>query len=145
MKKMKKFLVWAAIVAVVGVVGFLFYSGRLDKEQAEQLGRQAYYGARGAADKVVSTDRVAPGDYGAAERCRANLREIERGKRLVGSNRGGVGAVSESEVEKALGKSIPKCPSGGRYSIRNLEYLPICSLANNGNLDPKDDHAILQY
>lgn len=145
MRKIKKFIIYAAIAAVAGVVGYLFYVGRLDKDAAQQLGRQAYYGTRGAVDDLVNTGG-APGDYGAADRCRKNLREIERGKRLVARDRGTTfGSVSASDVEKALGKSIPKCPGGGRYSIRNIEYLPLCSAGSNGNLDPKDDHIILQY
>lgn len=142
---MGKFIKIGIGVVVVLVVAGLFFSGRLKKEDAEQLGRDAYYKTRGAASSVLNP-KTAAGDYKSAEICRGNLREIERGKRLVAQEKGvAVGAVNEAEVEKAIGKAIPKCPSGGKYSLMGLESLPVCSIGNCGTVDPKDDHTILSY
>ena len=133
-----------AVVVVGGVVA-LYATGRLDKEETKQLARQAYYAGRGAAGAAKSKP-ITRGDTSTAGQCRENLKRIESGKRQAGRDRGNAtGAVSVSEVEESLGGSLPKCPEGGRYTLRAMEYLPRCSIGIQGNTDKSDDHVILEF
>lgn len=143
---MKKFIKLGIVAVVVGGAAFMWFTGRVDKHAVEQAGRQAYYKTRGGAAQVLKPSAPTKSGPAAAEQCKKNLREIETGKRKVASRRGaGVGAVSVAEVEEALGHRLPRCPGGGKYSLRNLEYLPHCSIGNQGDANPANDHTIRQF
>ncbi|MBI1784689.1 hypothetical protein HYR69_06045 [Candidatus Sumerlaeota bacterium] len=126
------------------VVAFLFLSGTFSSNEAGFLGRRIYYGARNAIAGIFSPPP--PGSYTEASQCRENLREIERAKRRAAELKSmTTGMLSVQEVEAALGRPLPQCPSGGTYFINPLVQLPTCSIGSQDSLDRRDDHVITKF
>ncbi len=116
----------------------------LDFDQVSQFARRLYYGSRGAAYNLVEPS--GPKSYAEASQCRENLRAIERAKRVVAERKGQVaGFITVQEVEQAMGHPLPRCPSGGTYTLQALVELPTCSIDGNGTLEPRDDHIIRKF
>ena len=144
-KKIIRFGIIGLVVIVVGGFAYLYFTGGVDKQATEDLARRTVYQARGAVQEGL-TAKSAPGDANSAEMCRQNLRRIEQGKRVIAQRKGAaVGAVSKTELEEAVGGSMPRCPDGGRYKINDIGMLPTCSKSAQRNQDPSDDHVILQF
>jgi hypothetical protein len=108
-------------------------------------------------DKTVSAGRPT-GNPNHARICRENLQRIQSAKRKAAQDRGvTVGEVTWDEVLHVLhpnyipGRSprqrfnelMPKCPGGGTYSLGTLQEVASCSIGGNDNMDPADDHLIL--
>lgn len=139
---MRKFLFLVIVCAGAGGVWWMFETGRLDKREAKQIGRQIYYKGRGAVEDL-KPGAVVTGDPAKAARCRENLRVIEATKRRVASSRGQeVGLVSAAEVADALGGAMPACPDGGAYTPGALVELSKCSVGSQNPLEKSDDHLI---
>lgn len=143
-----KMKVLLTIIGVLGLAGFgaAYYLGYITDSDINRVGRKAYYETRGAIDDVeraLTAGSSAKGDYAAAAKCRENIRQIETAKRAAADRNGQVvGYVSKSDIIKALGHPIPKCPSGGIYTINPLVSMPKCSVGSAGAGDPKDDHFV---
>jgi hypothetical protein len=70
--------------------------------------------------------------------CISNLRQIEAAKEEWAQEKGitnGAIIVSENDITPYIPLdsrgTIPKCPSGGTYTIGRLNELPTCSLGTN--------------
>jgi hypothetical protein len=82
----------------------------------------------------------------AGEQCRANLRAIEAAKRKAAERLNiGAGAVPRDEILSELGGRLPRCPSGGTYTIGPVGRMPTCSKTNAGTPQREDDHIILNW
>jgi len=76
--------------------------------------------------------------------CISNLKVIDAAKTqwALEKNKGGSATPSEEDLKPYVQTrgdgSLPTCPSGGTYTIGDLNTLPTCSLAN----DPRSPHKI---
>ena len=142
---------------VYGVIGLvvlgLFVTGIVESETVLGKARYVYYYAVGKL-----TSRPAPKNPEHARVCRENLHRMQAGKRKAAQDRGNqIGAITWEEMLRAMYPNtnvrgmnqaqintlIPKCPSGGIYSIGTLEEVPRCSIAGNDTTTLQDDHIIL--
>jgi len=146
--KKKIFLTLAGLM-VLAVGGAGFYLGYFDEDDINRVSRKAYYEGKGAlndAERALNAGSSAKGDYGAAAKCRQNLKKIETAKRSVAGRDGqAVGYVSKGDLIKAMGSGMPKCPAGGIYTINPLNSMPKCSVGSAGAGDPKDDHFVNNF
>ncbi len=91
-----------------------------------------------------------PNFIGARERsranaCRSNLRQIQAAKEqwAMATNQGPTATPNWGNLVPAFIQRQPSCPSGGTYTIGNLQTNPTCSIGNNGTAnDPSDDHVL---
>jgi hypothetical protein len=148
----QKIIVAIVLLAVVGV----FALGILDFDKTVMWARHYFFRARG---EVASLSAGRPtGNPNHARICRENLQRIQSAKRKAAQDRGvTVGEVTWDEVLHVLhpnyipGRSprqrfnelMPKCPGGGTYSLGTLQEVASCSIGGNDNMDPADDHLIL--
>jgi len=104
----------------------------------------AAHSAEAAAENLdLGGGRTGVGGPAAATQCRENLTRIHTAKLSIRSKSGiEVKDVSMDAVMKEMGGKMPKCPSGGTYSIGSMQSLPTCSVGANGNTDGTDDHLI---
>lgn len=133
----------------------LLSSGVLKGEELVGWIRYAVFGIQGTAQQAFKPQP--PGNLEAARVCRENLHRLQAGKRKTAFDRGqNVGSVTWEEVARTLNPGklsgrptaqqlmmfIPKCPSGGTYSLGTLEEVPRCSIGGNNTLTLEDDHII---
>lgn len=85
-----------------------------------------------------------------ARSCQGNLRVIATAKEQwamdnrMGSLDTPTAAVLVNTYIKGTGGVMPACPSEGTYAIGDMETWPSCTIGNNGNADPRDDHIYLE-
>jgi prepilin-type N-terminal cleavage/methylation domain-containing protein len=76
--------------------------------------------------------------------CISNLKVIDAAKTqwALEKNKGGTATPTEDDLKPYVQTkgdgSLPSCPSGGTYTIGDLNTLPACSLAS----DPRNPHKI---
>lgn len=131
----------------------LFATGILESEEVLGRARYVYYWAVGKA-----TSSPQPKNLEHARLCRENLHRMQAAKRKAAQDRGNqIGAITWEETLRAMypqtnvrsltpvqmNALIPKCPSGGTYSIGTLEEVPRCSIMGNETVTLQDDHIIL--
>lgn len=81
-----------------------------------------------------------------AKTCQANLRMITTAKEqwaMDNRKAGGDTPVPDNLVNAYIKGQVgvlPECPSGGAYTIGNVDTWPSCSIGDNGTADTIDDH-----
>ncbi len=142
---MKAFLQKTLPLGVVLLVIAGFATGFLSKEEASQLGRRIYYGGLNIFWSFSSSPSTH--SYSDAATCRENLKLIEMAKRRAAEKSDlTIGIISQDAIVKYLpGKVLPECPSGGFYSINPLVQMPSCSIGPQDNVDPKDNHSLVEF
>lgn len=150
---MRAYLKWIVIGGVVAlaIIGF----GLLNEDTVGRI-RYYFFAAKGKAEQITNS-APAIGNLEQARQCRENLHRIQAAKRKAAQDRGNaLGAITWEEVLQAMYPNyvirrmspsqinalIPKCPSGGTYSVGTLEEVPRCSVAGNNTLSVEDDHII---
>lgn len=140
MSKVIKILI-AVVIVIGGAVvwiknpGDIRYKILRTKSQAKKMAKD-----------MSMAKEVTPEDIEKAKQCRDMLERITRAKRAAEEKKGITGVnVTWEEVLPFLNmKEIPRCPSGGQYSLNPMVQVPSCSIGNNRTaLDTADDHIIL--
>lgn len=79
-----------------------------------------------------------PSFFNASERaranaCRANLRKIQAAKEqwAIVNRRTGTATPSWAQLVPQFLQQQPQCPSGGTYTLRNVQTRPTCSIGGN--------------
>lgn len=142
-------IVVVIVLLAAAAVGAAFYLGILDWRSAKTQARVQMSGVatevRSAVDSGLSTGGGKSAAAGAAE-CRQNLQRIDAAKKVAAQKSGSeVGEVSWSQVLDHLGGSKPVCPSGGTYTLGNLQTNPRCSVGGANTTDRSDDHLLASY
>lgn len=130
-------------------VGAAFYLGILDWRSAKTQARVQMSGVatevRSAVDSGLGTGGGKSAAAGAAE-CRQNLQRIDAAKKTAAQRSGSeVGDISWDKVLEQLGGKKPVCPSGGTYTLGNLQTNPRCSIGGANTTDRSDDHLLASY
>jgi len=129
-------LIWGTVTGVIPWRRILGISRTVVGNAAHTAGQAAGNLSTGGGPSNV-------GGPAAATQCRENLTRIHTAKLSIRSKTGiEVKDVSWDAVVKEMGGRMPKCPSGGTYSIGTMQSLPSCSVGANGNTDGTDDHQI---
>lgn len=87
-------------------------------------------------------------DSSRSRSCCENLRQIDSAKEQWGMTTTApvtaepAPADLVSEYMKGPEDTLPVCPSGGSYTINDLETPPRCSVADNGTPQDFDDHIV---
>jgi hypothetical protein len=104
-------LIWLAIIAVAGFIIF----------------------------QILTPNFVSSGS-GPSSACINNLRQIDAAMQQWALENGitnGDTIVTEKDIQPFLGRelkgNIPRCPSGGKYTIGKLNQPPTCSIGTNAN------------
>ena len=83
-----------------------------------------------------------------AKACVANLKQIESAKEqwaMDNNKQNGATPGWTDLVSGANGylKAQPSCPSGGTYTVGDMNTRPVCTIGNNGTAaDTSDDHIL---
>ncbi|MCX7625130.1 MAG: hypothetical protein N2Z21_02825 [Candidatus Sumerlaeaceae bacterium] len=143
------------VLASVGIIMGALALGFVDSEQLRIWAGHLYLVGRYEASKLAQQNPL--GNIEHARICRGNLDRLQAAKRKIAEMRStAVGAVTWEEViavmypdkvrrgvTPALVEQLkPRCPSGGTYTLGNIQDLPKCSIGSNNNTDPNDDHLI---
>jgi hypothetical protein len=138
MSKVIKILV-VVVIVLAGVVVWVKNPGDI---QSKIL--RTKFQAEKAAKDMAKAGKVTPEGIEKGKQCRDMLERIMRAKRAA-EERKGVAGVSHTweEVLPFLNmKEIPRCPSGGQYSLNPPLQVPSCSIGNNRTIDTADDHIV---
>lgn len=138
MSKIIRFLV-VVVIVLAGVFVWFKNPGDIRYKILRTRSR-----AERAAKDMAKAGKVTPEGIEKGKQCRDMLERITRAKRAA-EERKGVAGISHTweEILPLLNmKEIPRCPSGGQYSLNPSLQVPSCSIGNNRTIDTADDHII---
>jgi len=140
-----------AIIAIVAIIvaAVAFATGLLDWKKVQWRAERAVNAVQSEFDRAGSKPVRPAHNRAAAQKCRENLALIEGAKRRVADEKripGGGGVSWEeigAELKKRGIKSIPRCPSGGTYTLMPTGMNVKCSVGANNTPSREDDHIYL--
>jgi len=138
-------LVLLAIVAAVGVGGYLYLKGFVSRENLKDLGQIGRDALKGNLPKnLEELKTLDPKAIAAAAQCRRNLTLLASAKRAIAEAKGlKEGTVALEDVLKQLQTDrLPTCPTSGTYTLNPIGQPPTCSIGDNGTTSTLDDHVI---
>ena len=136
------------IVAVAAGGGWFFLIAKPDQQkEVEKRLQSAAYDAKWRAGALTQPKSQLLGNVEAARKCRENLKRIESAKRAAAQKRSlAVGTVPLDAILQEMDvRTLPRCPSGGEYTIGTLGTMVTCSIGGGGTPDKADDHIAANY
>jgi prepilin-type N-terminal cleavage/methylation domain-containing protein len=81
-----------------------------------------------------------------AKACVANLKEIESAKEQWAMDTKAAATATPATTDlygsTAYIRNTPACPSGGSYTIGDMNTRPVCTIGTNGTAITSDDHTL---
>jgi len=139
-----KFVLALVLLGLIGLAAFLYFSGRLSLDEFRALRGKVAEEAREKLEEGKALAGVGADAAEAAATCRSNLGRLDAAKRAVVERQGlATGEAPLSDILRELkADALPKCPSGGTYTIGEVGRPPACSIGKNSPITIKDDHVI---
>lgn len=142
----KTFLLIVFGIVILGILALVaaYYFGILDWQSTQtDLRVAASQASRNLAEAVEGGGGLSGDPYGEAQKCRENMQRIENAKKRAAQNKGTeIGTVTWDEVLPHLNDKKPVCPSGGVYTLNDLQHNCTCSMGPRGTMDAQDDHLL---